>query len=172
MQHAKTIEAVREGEIKVKKKEKQIIGVLAIIIIFIIIVAVVFKVKNSKEENLANIQEENVVAEEFVDVLEDGTRVNKSEKLHETKIFDGLEISNFRLTEKENVTLLLGTITNRSSEVKGDYPINIKVVDKNGNEIVTVSAYIGKLEVGESCELNTSATFDYANAYDIEISKK
>ena len=54
-----------------KKKEKQIIGVLAIIIIFIIIVAVVFKVKNSKEENLENIQEENVVDEEFVDVLED-----------------------------------------------------------------------------------------------------
>lgn len=155
-----------------KKKEKQIIGVLVLITIFIIVIAIVVRSINKNKENTTENQEENIVTEEFVDVLDDGTRVNKSDKLHETKIFDEMEISNFSLTEKENVTLLLGTITNTSSEVKGDYPINIKVIDKDGNEIITVAAYIEKLEVGESCELNTSATFDYANAYDIEISKK
>lgn len=155
-----------------KKKEKQIIGVLVLITIFIIVIAIVVRSINKNKENTTENQEENIVTEEFVDVLDDGTRVNKSDKLHETKIFDEMEISNFSLTEKENVTLLLGTITNTSSEVKGDYPINIKVIDKDGNEIITVAAYIGKLEPGERCELNTSATFDYANAYDIEISKK
>ena len=155
-----------------KKKEKQIIGVLVLITIFIIVIAIVVRSINKNKENTTENQEENIVTEEFVDVLDDGTRVNKSDKLHETKIFDEMEISNFSLTEKENVTLLLGTITNTSSEVKGDYPINIKVIDKDGNEIITVAAYIEKLEPGERCELNTSATFDYANAYDIEISKK
>lgn len=155
-----------------KKKEKQIIGVLVLITIFIIVIAIVVRSINKNKENTTENQEENIVTEEFVDVLDDGTRVNKSDKLHETKIFDEMEISNFSLTEKENVTLLLGTITNTSSEVKGDYPINIKVIDKDGNEIITVAAYIGKLEPGERCELNTSATFDYANAYDFEISKK
>lgn len=155
-----------------KKKEKQIIGVLVLITIFIIVIAIVVRSINKNKENTTENQEENIVTEEFVDVLDDGTRVNKSDKLHETKIFDEMEISNFSLTEKENVTLLLGTITNTSSEVKGDYPINIKVIDKDDNEIITVAAYIGKLEPGERCELNTSATFDYANAYDFEISKK
>lgn len=155
-----------------EKKEKQVIGVLVLITVLVIIVAIVVRNINGKEEKIIESQEENVVTEEFVDVLEDGTRVNKSDKLHESKTFDGMEINNFSLTEKGNVTLLLGTITNMSSEVKGDYPINIKVIDKDGNEIVTVAAYIGELEPGESCELNTSATFDYANAYDFEISKR
>ena len=83
-----------------------------------------------------------------------------------------MEITDFQLTEKDNVTLLLGTITNTSNEKKGGYPVNIKVVDKQGNEIITVAAFFGELEPGQSTQLSTSATFDYANAYDFSITKK
>ena len=77
-----------------------------------------------------------------------------------------------QLTEKENVTVLLGTITNNTEETRGGYPVDIKIIDKEGNEIITVGGYIGEIKPGESMQLNSSATFDYANAYDFEIMKK
>ena len=155
------------------KNEKIGIGVLVLITVLVIIVAVVLSNRNKEENNTTNdLQATNTQTEEFVNVLNDGTRVNTSDKLHETKTFDGMEISDFQLTENGNVTLLLGTITNTSSEKKGGYPISIKVLDKDGNELTVVAAYIGELEPGESTQLNSSATFDFANAYDFEITKR
>ena len=122
-------------------------------------------------ENI-NTTEEPIAEEEFVDVLEDGTRINSSSSLHETKIFDGLEISDFQLTEKDNMAVLLGTITNNSSTAKGGYAVDITVVDKDRNEMTTVVAYIKELQPGENTILNVSSTFDYANAYDFTISRK
>ena len=155
-----------------KKKEKRMIGI--IILIGIIIIAILMIISNIKKQknNNETASEENVVTEEFVDVLDDGTKLNTSDKLHETKEFDGMQISNFQLTENNNVTLLLGTITNVSDSTKGGYPVNITILDKEGNEIVTVGGYIQELSAGESTQLNTSATFDYANAYDFTITKK
>ena len=155
-----------------KKKEKRMIGI--IILIGIIIIAILMIISNIKKQknNNETASEENVVTEEFVDVLDDGTKLNTSDKLHETKEFDGMQISNFQLTENNNVTLLLGTITNVSDSTKGGYPVNITILDKEGNEIVTVGGYIQELSAGESAQLNTSATFDYANAYDFTITKK
>ena len=105
-------------------------------------------------------------------MLSDGTKLNTSDKLHETKTFDGMEISDFQLTENDNVTLLLGTVTNTSSTTKGGYPVSLIIKDKEGNEIITIAAYISELDPGESTQLSTSATFDYANAYDFEIVKR
>lgn len=152
------------------KKRNIIIGIVILIIIVILIA--VFGNKNNKNKQNENEQTDNQVTEEFVNVLDDGTRLNTSNKLKETKTIDGMEISNFQLTAKDNVTILLGTITNKSDAVKGDYPVNIKILDKQGNEIITVGGYIGELQPGATTQLNCSATFDYANAYDFEITKK
>lgn len=151
-----------------KKKEKQMIAILVAITIIVIILAIVLS-KGRKGE----VEEENTtVEEEFVDVLEDGTRLNTSDKLQEKKTIDGMEITNFQLTEKDNVTLLLGTVTNVSTTTKGDYPVNVKIIDKQGNEIITIDAFLGPLEPGESTQFSTSATFDYANAYDFSVTRK
>jgi len=145
-------------------KKLIIIGLVTIAII--VLMWVVIRGGNNKP------QPNNNVEEEYVYLLEDGTKLNVSSKLHETKQFDGMEISNFQLSTKNNVTQLLGTITNKSQTTKGGYPVNIKIVDKSGKTIITVAAYIGELKPGESTQLSTSATFDYANAYDFSISKR
>ena len=150
-----------------KSNEKKLITILIIITIIVGVIAIVRNNSNKKEE----IEQEEK-QEEYVDRLEDGTRLNKSDKLHESKTIDGLTISNLQLTEKENVTVLLGTITNNTEETRGGYPVDIKIIDKKGNEIITVGGYIGEIKPGESMQLNSSATFDYANAYDFEITKK
>ena len=152
------------------KKEKKRILILVIVAAIIAVVMLVSMSKRGKKQE--NEGQNEVNKEEFVEVLEDGTRLNTSTKLHEKKTFEGMEITNFQLTEKENTTLLLGTITNTSNVKQGDYPVNIKIVDKQGKEIITVSAYMPPLEPGQSTQLSTNAPFDYANAYDFSISRK
>lgn len=157
------------------KKEKQVIGVLIGIAVIAIIVVLIASGKNKEDENIVNNEtvENNTVEEEkYVEVLENGTKLNTSEKLKETKEIDGMEISNMQLTEEGNITKLLGTITNNSNTTKGNYEINIKLIDENGKELTTLVGYIGELEPGESTQLSTSTTFDYANTYDVEITKR
>ena len=157
------------------KKEKQVIGVLIGIAVIAIIVVLIVNGKNKEDENIVNNEtvENNTVEEEkYVEVLENGTKLNTSEKLKETKEKDGMEISNMQLTEEGNITKLLGTITNNSNTTKGNYEINIKLIDENGKELTTLVGYIGELEPGESTQLSTSTTFDYANTYDVEITKR
>ena len=156
------------------KNEKIMIGILVIITAIVIIVAIARK-KDSKQEiaEETNTQEQTTIAqEEFVNILEDGTKYNTSEKLQETKKIEGIEISDMQLTQKDNVTLLLGTITNTSDTTQGVYPVAIKVMDKDGNEITTIVAYIGTLEPGKTTQLNTSKTIDCVNAYDLSITKE
>ena len=157
------------------KKEKQVIGVLIGIAVIAIIVVLIASGKNKEDENIVNNEtvENNTVEEEkYVEVLENGTKLNTSEKLKETKEIDGMEISNMQLTEEGNITKVLGTITNKSNTTKGNYEINIKLIDENGKELTTLVGYIGELEPGESTQLSTSTTFDYANTYDVEITKR
>lgn len=157
------------------KKEKQVIEVLIGIAVIAIIVVLIVNGKNKEDENIVNNEtvENNTVEEEkYVEVLENGTKLNTSEKLKETKEIDGMEISNMQLTEEGNITKLLGTITNNSNTTKGNYEINIKLIDENGKELTTLVGYIGELEPGESTQLSTSTTFDYANTYDVEITKR
>ena len=75
------------------------------------------------------------------------------------------------MSEKDNMTVLLGKVTNKSDQVQGGYIVDIKILDKEGNEITTVSTYIRKLEKDEVTDFNISATFDYANAYDFKVVK-
>lgn len=153
-----------------KNKEKRMIAVLVIITIIVIIIAVI---RGNSQKDANKGQEENTeTKEEFVQVLEDGTKLNNSNKLQETKKIEGMEITNIQLTEKGNVTLLLGTVTNVSDTTQGGYPVNVKIIDKTGEEIITVAGFIGQLKPGENTQLSTSATFDYANAYDFMITKK
>ena len=152
-----------------KKETKIIVSIIVIAIIVLVVIAV----RNRKEEPV----EENPVVqneppkEEFVQTLEDGTRLNTSNKLQETKKVEGLEIKDFQLTARNNETQLLGTITNTSNSTQGNFLANVKVIDKQGKELVTVQVLIPEIKAGESTPLISSANFDYANAYDFSISR-
>ena len=149
-------------------------GALIIIGVAIIITVGIFFITRGKgnKEEVEIGEEENIVEEEFVNVLSDGTKLNTSDKLQEKKKVGGLEVSKFQLTEQGNSTILLGTITNTSSTEQGGYDVEIVVVDKTGKELGRIPAYIKKLQPGESTQLNTGITGDYANAYNFSINKK
>ena len=157
-------------------KAKELMIVLGIIIVLLIVIIVAVNVNKGKEDEetpqtpAVGVTEENEV-EEFVEVQEDGSKVNTSEELKKTKTIDGLEISNIRLVENNNVSQVVADVTNPTNGTLGDFPVEIIVLDKEGNEITRIGGYIDRVNAGETVELNASATSDFANAYDFEIVK-
>ena len=154
-----------------KKNEKIMIFILLVILVVAIVVFAVNKNKKVvNEEN--NTEVENKVVEEFVQVLEDGTRLNTSTKLNEMKKFEGLEFGNIQLTNLNGQSVLLADVKNTTSAETGLMLVNVTLIDKNGNELGTVGGIISPLKPGESKQFNTSMTIDYANAYDFKVTKK
>ena len=168
-----------------KKKEKIVILILVVITIAVIVIAVCVNKNDdsnevetnsaessSTETSSSEEEEEEEEVGEYATLLEDGTKLNTSEALSETKTIGGLEITDIQLTESDNVTYLLATITNTSEETDGGYIAILTLYDEEGNVLIEMKPYIAELEPGESTQLNTSAVFDYAEAYDFSIEKQ
>ena len=157
-------------EIRMKDNEKKMIAILVVVTVVVIIIAIVMSNsgKNKQEETNTQTSKETGTTEMY----DDGTKLNKSDKLHETKKLDGMEITNIQLTEKDGETMLIGTVNNNSTTEQGGYVALIKMLDKQGKEIATMEAYIGELKQGKSMKFSTSASFDSSNVYDFTITKK
>ncbi len=153
-----------------KDNEKKAIAVLVVITVILIIIAIIRG--GGKKEEIKDEKNAEVSEEEFVQLLDNGTRLNTSEELKKTKTIEGMEITNIQLTEKGNETLLLGNIKNTTQNTQGNFIANVIVLDEQGNEITTIEAYIGEIKPGESQQFSTSTTFDYANAHDFKIERK
>ena len=151
-----------------KKNELKGLIVLGIVSILIIGVIAISTSKKDKGENEI-IKTENKVVEEFVQVLEDGTKLNTSTKLSETKIVDGLKIENIQLTMQNGQSVLLADVENDTEKDIDIMLIDIILLDKNENELTTIVGIVGNLKVGEKQQLNSSVTSDYANAYDFKV---
>lgn len=151
-----------------KKKERRMI--LLLIIVSIIIIAILVKVRNGKaEEGAITDEQQSEQIEEFIEVAEDGTKVNKSEKLAETKTFENYEISNIQLTENNEESLILADVKNIGATKTEVRLVDITLLNKEGDEITTIGGIIGEIEPGQVVQLNASATTDFANAYDFSI---
>lgn len=146
-----------------KKKEKILIIILLGIVLIMAILAIV---KNQKESQ-KNIVEEINEEEEFTRILEDGTKLNVSTKLNETKMVDKLKIYNIQLTSKNDQTVFLADV--ESSEDKEITLVDIVLLNKNGSELTTITGLIGKTKAGGVQQLNCVVTSDYANAYDFKV---
>ncbi len=154
-----------------KANEKK--GIIILIVVAIIIIAVIFFATRGKKTNTdSNTEENNTVKEEFVQVLEDGTKLNTSSKLSETKIVNGLEFGNIQLTMKDGMSVLLADVKNNTGKATEMQLVDVTLLDKEGKEIVTVGGIIAPLENGASTQFNTSMTLDYANAYDFKVVAK
>ena len=158
-----------------KNKEKRMILLLLVILIIAIVIFVVSKNLNKEsktKENGSTTQQENTEPEEFVQVLEDGTKLNTSTELNKEKQVGNYKFENMQLTTQDNQTVLLADVTNTGSNKTDIQLVDVTLLDKDGNEIITVGGIISQLEPGEKTQFNTSMTLDYANTYDFKITLK
>lgn len=148
-----------------RNREKGIMLMIIIITILIIsIIWVISKGKEGKEDKTSNT--------EFIQVEDDGSKVNTSDKVKETREIEGVTIENIRITEKNGQTELVADATNTTEQIKSRFLVNIILLDKAGNEIGRIPGVIGEMQPGETIEMHAGITEDYANVYDFRIEKK
>lgn len=154
-----------------KKKEKRMI--LTILLVGILIIGGIYLLTRpeKEEENKVNtgVEQQNKVGEEFVQVMDDGSKLNTSTKLNQTKNVNGLEIGNIQLTMTGGETTLLADVRNKTGKDVGVTAIEIILYAKDGSELVTFGGVIGNVKSGESVKLQASTTLDFANAYDFKV---
>lgn len=155
------------------KDEKRWIVLLVAVLVIAVVLIIGLSRNKKTEEAVKNNEVEQVQKEEaYVEVLEDGSKVNTSNKLKENKEFNGLEISNIEIVEKDNETILEADVTNQTNEAQGDYGIYLKIKDDKGNEIKKIAGYINYMGAKEKTRLSIKTSYDFANAYDFEIEKQ
>ena len=151
-----------------KKKEKRMIAILLVILVIAIIIFAISK--NKKNDNSTNTEtENNAIVEEFVEVLEDGTKLNTSTEFNKTKEVNGFKFENIQFTEQNGQSVLLADVTNNTGKTTDYTLVDVTLLDKNGQEIVTLGGIISPLQPGAKTQFNMSSTLDYANAYDFKI---
>lgn len=151
------------------KKNKKIM--IFILLVILVVAIVVFAVnKNKKEVNEENNTEvENKVVEEFVQVLDDGTKLNTSTKLNESRDVNGFKFENIQFTERKGQSVLLANVTNNTGKATDFTLVDVILLDKYGNEIEKLGGIISPLQPGAKTQFNVSMTLDYANSYDFKI---
>ena len=154
-----------------KKQEKRMLLIL-VIVSALIITIIWFATRNKENNNVGGTRTtENVEQGEFTKVEADGTIVNTSEKLKQTKENLGFSITNINFMKKGNETILTARVTNNTGEAQGDFLGQIVLLDKRGNEIGRIPAMITETENGEAIDIETTITESYANAYDFRLEK-
>ena len=160
-----------------KKKIKIPIGLIIIILIIGIVIGI-NQIKKQDNENQNQIQnkvtenKEDEIKEKYVQLLEDGSKLNISEKLRENKKIDGLVLKDIQLTCKNGVTTLLTNVENTSKEKSKQKVVEVTLVDENKEKIYTLQGIIEEIEASGTKQLNCSITADFANAYDFTIKEK
>lgn len=161
-----------------KKKEKVWIAILVIITLVVIIFAVIRKGKNNDnvpsnvgttltEGEVEDLEEP--VVEKYVELGEDGTKVNTSEALKTNKVVNNVEFSDIQLSQKDGETLLTAVIKNTGSTPNELFSVNITLVDDAGQDIITVGGLVAPLDAGATGQFETSMALDFANAYDFRV---
>ena len=147
-----------------RKGQLKIIILIGIIAIVIVISAIIINVNKMKKVEETQPQEESYVQE-----MDDGISINKSTKLNEAKLVNGLLISNIQLTEKGGMTTLLADVTNKTEQKTELKKLKIVLLDESGNEIATMMAFVNAINAGETTQLNASTTSNYIRAYDFKV---
>ena len=151
-----------------KKSEKRMI--LIIVIVGVVIIGGILIWKNSAKNNNSNAEQQE--QEKYVEVLDDGTKMNISSALKQNKTFDGYEMSNIQLTHEKGATRVIATVTNTTNNDKDLTNVELTLVDEKGNKLKTITGLISPVKAGESKQINLASSTDYANAYDFTITVK
>ena len=168
-----------------KKSEKK--AILILILVGVLVIAGIYGVtrllnreNTSKQNNTENTNKNETIEMsdvdpgrgEFTQIESDGTVVNTSEKLKETKNEDGFELSNISYSEKDGHTSLEADVTNMTGSNQGNFMADIVLVDKEGKEQARIPVAIPEMQIGETVGIQAGINDSYANAYNFRLERK
>ena len=154
-------------------EKRWIVLLIAVLVIAIVLIVVLVngRAKNKEQmpENNVDTNQEVQNVEQYVTQLDDGTKLNNSELFNSVKTYKDLEISNIQFTEKNGLSVLLADVKNNATTTHEEEVVKIVLLGENDETIATLRVLIGKIEPGETSQINTTATADYANAKDFKV---
>lgn len=168
-----------------KKSEKK--AILILILVGVLVIAGIYGVtrllnreNTSKQNNTENTNKNETIEMsdmdpsrgEFTQIESDGTVVNTSEKLKETKNEDGFELSNISYSEKDGHTSLEADVTNMTGSNQGNFMAEIVLIDKEGKEQARIPVAIPEMQIGETVGIQAGINDSYANAYNFRLERK
>lgn len=145
---------------------------VAVVIVIIMMMTIIYMITKQKKKVTNDEIERNIITEQYMQNLEDGTKLNTSTKLNETKEFQGLKISNIQFTNKDNKTELIAEVENTTNHDTQAMLVDIILYDKEGNQMATIGGRISPIRKGKKIQFHTVSTIDYSNAYDFELQLK
>ncbi len=102
------------------------------------------------------------------DNKEEEQTFNTNEGVISDKELNGLKFTNTSLVSTENSATLVTLVTNQTDADVEVRIFNIRVKDKDGNEIVTLQGYVGGVvPAGESREITSNVDMNLDHATDI-----
>ena len=155
-----------------KNEEKRMIAIIIIIGIIIVVGLLIWKNTKAKRLQSEKVELQNTIVEKNTNVLEDGTKLNKSDKLKQTKKLHGMEISQIQLTYKDGQSILIETVTKTTNKDIDLTPIKVTLYDDQNNILEQMNGLISPVKAGESVQLNMGIGIDHSNAYDLTIEQK
>ena len=154
-------------------EKRWIVLLIAVLVIAIVLIVVLVngRAKNKEQmpENNVDTKQEVQNVEQYVTQLDDGTKLNNSELFNSVKTYKDLEISNIQFTEKNGLSVLLADVKNNATTTHEEEVVKIVLLGENDETIATLRVLIGKIEPGETSQINTTASADYANAKDFKV---
>ena len=149
------------------KSKKGIIVIILVAIIAIVGLVILLNSLNDNEKiNNDNERTSNIASyEKYVQVMQNETKINVSDKFLETKTYDGLEIANISLKFEKGISTFIAQITNKTGKTKKEQKVTIILEDETGKQIDTLKGIIDETSPNETVTLNISVTKDIVNAY-------
>lgn len=148
------------------KKKLVIIMIIFITIIVTIGVTLIYMINNQNKNEMTEKNETY-----WVETKEDGKKINKSEKISETKEFEGLSLEKQEFVSKDSKTEISIKVTNNTQQNIPVTPIVLILLDKEGKEIVRLNGIINPTKVGENSNIYIGSSLDYVDAYDFKIER-
>lgn len=156
-------------------QEKKVIFTAIGILVAILLIVVVVKSFGGSKDNIENKETNNTTVneEKYTTDLTDGTKINNSEEMKNSKKYKGLEISNIQFTSKNGSSVLLADVKNTGSTNFTAEEVKVVLVGENGETLREIGAYIPSVAVGESKEINSIVTAEVvSNVKDFRIEAK
>ena len=163
-----------------KKGEKK--GLLILVAVSIVIILIIFVItrnigkeeleenKEEQEQKTETVEEQS--PEEIIEVIEDGTIVNNSNKIKSNKEVAGFVVSNIKLTAKDEDTMVVADVTNKTGKNQEGFLVDIVLVGRNGETLVKIPGTIIETQNGETIEIRAEITGNYVSAYDLKLEKR
>lgn len=155
------------------KKNTKLILILVVIAIFILLF--IFNIIKNKELERKNANTNtNTPIPELTSyaVEKDGVIRNVSDEFKKDKKYDEYELTKAEMIYSNGKTQFSANLKNVSNYLKKGHVVYIIFLNKDGNEIGKMGAYIKDLDVGVSTTINASIDEKLVNAFNYKFVKK